>query len=92
MAGLEVGALGAHKVGELEGDGFVVATALGGFQFHAQFVKLDGEEADGHIPVKAFGVGPALHAIAVGQFLVHMIELARISAFPEILSTFVESL
>ena len=71
MACLGIGALGTHEVRELESNGFVVVTAFGGLQFHAQFVKLDGEEADGHVPVETFGIGPALHAVAAGQLFIH---------------------
>ena len=71
VPGLQICTLGAHEVGELEGDGFVVAAALGGFQFEAELVELDGEEADGHIPVEAFRVGPALHAVTVCKLFVH---------------------
>ena len=59
---------------ELEGDGFVVAGALGGFELQAQLVELDGQELDGHVAVECLGIGPALHAVAVGKALVHLEE------------------
>ena len=70
MSGLEVGGLGAHEVGEFEGDGFVVAAAGGGFEFETEFVEFDGEEADGHVAVEGLGVGPALHPVTVRPLFV----------------------
>ncbi len=71
MTGLCVGTLRTHEMAEFKCDGLVVIATLGGLQLHAQLVKFNGEEADGHIAVKALGVGPALHAVLVGQLLVH---------------------
>ena len=70
MTCLDIGGLRTHEMRELEGDGLVVATSLGGFQFQTQLVKLDREELDRHVAVEAFCVGPAFHAVFVGQFLV----------------------
>ena len=67
---MQIGRLRTHEVGELKSDGFVVATTLGGFQLQTKLVELDGEELDGHVAVKALGIGPALHTVTVGQLLV----------------------
>ena len=71
MAGLQVGALRTHKVAEFEGDGLVVSAPCGGLQFHTQLVELDGQEVYRHITVETFRVGPALHPVFVGEFLVN---------------------
>ncbi len=74
MPGLDVGRLRAHEMAEFECDGLVVAGTAGGFEFKTQFLELDGEELDWHVAVERFGVGPALHSVAVGEFFVHFEE------------------
>ena len=61
---------GAHEMRKFECDGLVVARTHGGFELHAQLVELDGQEFDGHVAVERLGVGPALHAVLVGQAFV----------------------
>ena len=44
---------------------------LAASSFDAQLVELDGQELDGHVAVERLGVRPALHAVFVGELLVH---------------------
>ena len=69
--GLHVSRLRAEEMGKFERNCLVIAAAFSGFELHAQLVKLDGQEVNGHVSVECFGVRPALHAVPVGQFLVH---------------------
>ena len=57
-------------MGELEGDGLVVAAAGRRLQLHPELVELDGQKVYRHVPVEAFRVGPALHSVLVSQLLV----------------------
>ncbi len=78
MSRLKVGRLRTHEVRELEGDGLVVAAALRRLKLHPQFVELDREETDRHVPVETLGVGPALHTVLVRQLLVDREERVKL--------------
>ena len=58
MPGLRVGRLRAHKMGELESNGFRNTRLGSHFEFIPQFVPLDGQELNGHVPIKSFSIDP----------------------------------
>ena len=70
MACLQVSRSRTHEVREFKRNGFVVAGTFCCFQFHTQLVELNGQEADRHVTVERFCIGPALHAVFVRQFFV----------------------
>ena len=57
-------------MGELESDRLVVLLPGGRFELHAQLVELDREELDRHVPVKRFGIRPALDTVLIRHLLI----------------------
>ena len=70
MPCLQIGGLRTHEMGELESDRLVVLLPGGRFELHAQLVELDREELDRHIPVKRFGIRPALDTVLIRHLLI----------------------
>ena len=70
MPCLQIGGLRTHEMGELESDRLVVLLPGGRFELRAQLVELDREELDRHIPVKRFGIRPALDTVLNRHLLI----------------------
>ena len=58
------------EMGELESDRLIVLLPGGRFELHTQLVELDREELDRHIPVKRFGIRPALDTVLIRHLLI----------------------
>lgn len=70
MPCLQIGGLRTHEMGELESDRLIVLLPGGRFELHTQLVELDREELDRHIPVKRFGIRPALDTVLIRHLLI----------------------
>ena len=71
MSRLRIGRIGTHEVREFELDDVPHPGPPCGVQLQQQLLPLDRQEADRHVAVERLDVGPALHAVLVGQRLVH---------------------
>ena len=60
--------MGAHEVRELEGERVGHAGGLGLFELPEHLLPFDGREAPGHVAVEGLDVGPAGHAVLLGEF------------------------
>ena len=71
MPCLQIGGLRTHEKWE---NSKVIALSYflpgGRFELHTQLVELDREELDRHIPVKRFGIRPALDTVLIRHLLI----------------------
>ena len=70
MSGLKIGGLRAHEMGKFKCDPLIKPGPLCRLELHSEFIKFDGQKADGHIAVECLGIGPAFHFIFISQFFV----------------------
>src|SRR5690606_377318 len=70
MSCLQIGGLRTHKMRKFKSDRFIISSLSGSFQFKAKLLEFNRQKLNWHIPVKRFGIGPALHVVFAGELLV----------------------